>query len=76
MPVLLGALLVWQASFYTSTELYCFMQPSIDSSNMANGIQSDRSITPVLPDFTDPTGCYLQNPYHSNTYYYGGKFVL
>ncbi|KAL3616383.1 hypothetical protein CASFOL_039773 [Castilleja foliolosa] len=44
-------------------------KPSIDSSNV-NGIQSDRSATPVLPDITDPTVCYFPNGY--NSYYYGG----
>ncbi|KAI3450925.1 hypothetical protein Pfo_007590 [Paulownia fortunei] len=47
-------------------------KPSVDSSNMANGIQSDRSVTPLLPDFMDPTVCYLPNGYPSTAYYYGG----
>ncbi|XP_011089706.1 YTH domain-containing family protein 1-like [Sesamum indicum] len=47
-------------------------KPSIDSSNVANGIQSDRSVTPLLPDFMDPTMCYLPNGYPSTAYYYGG----
>lgn len=47
------------------------MQPSIDSGNVANGIQSDRSITPLLPDFMDPTMCYLPNGYPSAFYFSG-----
>ncbi|KAH6811296.1 evolutionarily conserved C-terminal region 2 [Perilla frutescens var. frutescens] len=46
-------------------------KPSIDSS-VANGIQSDRSITPLLPDFMDPTMCYLPNGYASTAYYFSG----
>ncbi|KAK6163787.1 hypothetical protein DH2020_000651 [Rehmannia glutinosa] len=47
-----------------TTEFECFMQPPVDSSNMANGIQSDRYVTPLLPGFMDPTVCYLPNyPY-------------
>ncbi|PIN18623.1 putative high-glucose-regulated protein [Handroanthus impetiginosus] len=49
-------------------------KPAVDSSNMANGIQSDRSVTPLLPDFMDPTVCYLPNGYPSTAYYYGGGF--
>ncbi|KAL3020651.1 hypothetical protein AAZX31_05G155500 [Glycine max] len=47
---------------------------SVDSGNAANGqIQSyDRSVTPVLQDFIDPTMCYLPNGYPSTAYYYGG----
>lgn len=58
------------------------MQPSvnqygsIDSGNAANGqIQSERSVTPLLPDFMDPSLCYLPNAYPS-AYYYGGKLTL
>ncbi|KAI3461911.1 hypothetical protein Pfo_018574 [Paulownia fortunei] len=47
-------------------------KPSIDSSNGANGIPSDRSVTPLLPDFMDPTVCYLPNGYPSTAYYYSG----
>ncbi|PNY08947.1 cipk1 interacting protein ect2 [Trifolium pratense] len=45
---------------------------SVDSGNAQNGqIPSyERSITPVLQDFMDPTMCYLPNGYPS--YYYGG----
>ncbi|KAL0418062.1 UNVERIFIED_CONTAM: YTH domain-containing protein ECT2 [Sesamum radiatum] len=46
-------------------------KPAIDSSNVPNGIQSDRSVTPLLPDFMDPTMCYLPNGYPSTAYYYG-----
>ncbi|KAL6576671.1 hypothetical protein OROMI_010947 [Orobanche minor] len=44
---------------------------SINSSNV-NGIQSDRSVTPILPDFMDPTICYVPNGYPSAYYYSGG----
>ncbi|KAH6829810.1 evolutionarily conserved C-terminal region 2 [Perilla frutescens var. hirtella] len=47
-------------------------KPSVDSGNIANGVQSDRSITPLIPDFMDPTVCYLPNGYPSTAYYYGG----
>ncbi|KAL0436760.1 UNVERIFIED_CONTAM: YTH domain-containing protein ECT2 [Sesamum radiatum] len=47
-------------------------KPAIDSNNVPNGIQSDRSVTPLLPDFMDPTMCYLPNGYPSTAYYYGG----
>lgn len=42
---------------------------------MDNGIHLDRSITPVIPDFMDPTVCYLPNGYASTAYYYGGMFL-
>lgn len=47
---------------------------TVDSGNAANGqIPSyDRSITPVLQDFIDPTMCYLPNGYPSTAYYYSG----
>ncbi|XP_050110620.1 YTH domain-containing protein ECT4-like isoform X1 [Malus sylvestris] len=46
---------------------------SIDSGNAANGqIPAERSVTPLLPDFTDPSMCYLPNSYPSTAYYYGG----
>ncbi|XP_078441852.1 YTH domain-containing protein ECT4-like [Wolffia australiana] len=32
---------------------------------------SDRSMTPLLQDFMDPSMCYLPNGYPSPTYYYG-----
>ncbi|XP_004504214.1 YTH domain-containing protein ECT4 isoform X2 [Cicer arietinum] len=46
---------------------------TVDSGNHANGqIPSyERSITPVLQDFMDPTMCYLPNGYPSTAYYYG-----
>ncbi|KAL6563441.1 hypothetical protein OROGR_002400 [Orobanche gracilis] len=44
---------------------------SVNSSNV-NGIQSDRSVTPILPDFMDPTICYVPNGYPSAYYYSGG----
>lgn len=45
---------------------------TVDSGNVANGqIPSyDRSLTPLLTDFMDPSMCYLPNGYTS--YYYGG----
>lgn len=51
------------------------MQPSGDSGNVANGIQSDRSITPLLPDLIDQTVYYLPNGYPSTAYYYSGMVV-
>lgn len=56
------------------TEYLCLLQPSVDSANIANGVQLDRSVTPLIPDFMDPTVCYLPNGYPS-AYYYGGKFA-
>ncbi|KAL7081635.1 hypothetical protein ACP275_14G051000 [Erythranthe tilingii] len=48
-------------------------KPSVDSNNVANGgIQSDRSLTPLLPDFMDPSMFYLQSGYPSAYYYAGG----
>ncbi|PIN05579.1 putative high-glucose-regulated protein [Handroanthus impetiginosus] len=47
-------------------------KPAIDSNNAANGIQSDRSITPILTDFMDPSVCYLPNGYPSTAYYFSG----
>ncbi|KAK4482919.1 hypothetical protein RD792_010092 [Penstemon davidsonii] len=47
-------------------------KPSVDSQNVANGNQSDRSVTPILPDFIDQTVQYLPNAYPSTAYYYGG----
>ncbi|KAF3636448.1 YTH domain-containing family protein 2 [Capsicum annuum] len=31
----------------------------------------DRSVTPLLPEFMDPTLCYVPNSYPSTAYYYG-----
>ncbi|KAI7726245.1 hypothetical protein M8C21_008589 [Ambrosia artemisiifolia] len=49
-------------------------KPSVDSE--VNGIgQSqplDRSLTPVIPDFMDPTVAYFPSAYASPAYYYGG----
>ncbi|KAK4258265.1 hypothetical protein QN277_007734 [Acacia crassicarpa] len=47
---------------------------SVDAGNAANGqIPScERSVTPLLQDFMDPTMCYLPNGYPSTAYYYGG----
>ncbi|KAJ7955452.1 evolutionarily conserved C-terminal region 2 [Quillaja saponaria] len=47
---------------------------SVDSGNAANGqIPScERSVTPLLQDFMDPTVCYLPSGYPSTAYYYGG----
>ncbi|KAK2982017.1 hypothetical protein RJ640_013227 [Escallonia rubra] len=51
-------------------------KPSADSGDAANGqIQSfDRSVTPLLPDFMDPSMCYLPNGYPSTAYYYGAGY--
>ncbi|KAL2487730.1 evolutionarily conserved C-terminal region 2 [Forsythia ovata] len=44
---------------------------SIDSvANIQNQL-GDRSLTPSLPDFIDPTMCYLPNGYPPTAYYYG-----
>ncbi|KAH8523041.1 hypothetical protein H0E87_003631 [Populus deltoides] len=44
---------------------------TLDMPEPTNKIQpSDRSVTPVLSNFMDPTVCYLPNGYPS--YYYGG----
>ncbi|XP_075515920.1 YTH domain-containing protein ECT4-like [Primulina tabacum] len=47
-------------------------KPSVDSANAANRIQADRSISPLIPDFMDPTMCYLPSGYPSPAYYYSG----
>ncbi|KAF7807758.1 YTH domain-containing protein ECT4-like isoform X1 [Senna tora] len=46
----------------------------VDPGNAANGqIPScERSVTPLLQDFIDPTMCYLPNGYPSTAFYYGG----
>ncbi|KAL5563428.1 hypothetical protein UlMin_033175 [Ulmus minor] len=46
---------------------------SVDSGNAANGQipPSDRSVTPLLQDFMDPSMCYVPNGYPP-AYYYGG----
>ncbi|KAH0784850.1 hypothetical protein KY290_004448 [Solanum tuberosum] len=48
-------------------------KPSMDSKDVGNSqTQSmDRSVTPLLPYFMDPTVCYVPNGYTSTTYYYG-----
>lgn len=59
------------------------MQPSanqfgsVDSANAANGQipSSERSVTPLLPDFMDPSVCYVPNGYPSTAYYYGGILI-
>ena len=50
---------------------------SLDSGNTGNTqIPSfERSATPLLQDFMDPTMCYLPNGYPS-AYYYGGKQIV
>nr|XP_009411291.1 PREDICTED: uncharacterized protein LOC103993077 isoform X1 [Musa acuminata subsp. malaccensis] len=35
-------------------------------------IQSERSLTPLLPDFVDPSMCYVPGGYASPAYFYGG----
>ncbi|CAK9155037.1 unnamed protein product, partial [Ilex paraguariensis] len=49
-------------------------KPYVDTADNKNGqIQSfDLSMTPSLPDFMDPTMCYVTNSYPSTAYYYGG----
>ncbi|PHU29829.1 YTH domain-containing family protein 2 [Capsicum chinense] len=48
-------------------------QPSGNPADGTNGqAQSmDRSVTPLLPEFMDPTLCYVPNSYPSTAYYYG-----
>ncbi|KAK6803172.1 hypothetical protein RDI58_000956 [Solanum bulbocastanum] len=52
-------------------------KPFVDSKDVGNGqTQSmDRSVTPLLPDFRDPTVCYVPNGYTSTTYYYAHHLV-
>ncbi|XP_024025678.1 uncharacterized protein LOC21388556 isoform X1 [Morus notabilis] len=47
---------------------------SLDSGNAVNGQipPADRSVSPLLPDFMDPSVCYVPNGYPSTAYYYGG----
>ncbi|KAK1435243.1 hypothetical protein QVD17_01004 [Tagetes erecta] len=47
---------------------------SVDSGDKVNGQSQpfDRSITPLIPDFMDPTLAYFPNGYASSGYYYGG----
>lgn len=59
------------------------MQPSanqygsVDVANAANGQMpsSERSVTPLLQDFMDPSVCFVPNGYPSTAYYYGGKLI-
>lgn len=59
------------------------MQPSVnqygsvDSANAANGQipTLERSVTPLLQDFMDPSMCFVPNGYPSTAYYYGGKMI-
>lgn len=47
---------------------------SVDSANAINGQipSSDRSMTPLLNDFVDPSVCYVP-PNGYTSYYYGGN---
>nr|DAD42064.1 TPA_asm: hypothetical protein HUJ06_000294 [Nelumbo nucifera] len=47
---------------------------SVETAEAPNGpVQScERSTTPLLQDFMDPSMCYLPNGYASTAYYYGG----
>ncbi|KAI3716483.1 hypothetical protein L1987_67394 [Smallanthus sonchifolius] len=49
-------------------------KPSVDSGNTVNGQSQplDRSLTPLIPDYMDPTVAYFPNGYASSPYYYGG----
>lgn len=55
------------------------MQPSVnqygsvDSATAGQIPSSERSVTPLLPDFMDPSICYVPNGYPSTAYYYGGN---
>lgn len=59
------------------------MQPSaiqygsVDATNAANGQipSSERSVTPLLQDFMDPSMCFVPNGYPSTAYYYGGRLI-
>ncbi|CAN6559377.1 unnamed protein product [Malus baccata var. baccata] len=56
--------------------IYCdsFILIVYSSGNAANGqITSERSATPLLPDFMDSSKGYLHNYYMSAAYYYGGS---
>lgn len=60
-----------------------YLQPSanqfgsVDSGNAANGqiLSSERSVTPLLQDFMDPSMCYVPGAYPSPGYYYGSKLI-
>ncbi|KAL5834120.1 hypothetical protein ACOSQ3_017794 [Xanthoceras sorbifolium] len=46
---------------------------TVDSGNPANGqIPSERSVTPIMNDYMDPTPFYLPNGYTAPAYYYSG----
>ena len=49
-----------------------------DSKDTSNGHTpaNDRCVTPVLPDFMDPSLCYLPNSYQHPGYYFSGKSTL
>ncbi|XP_042025087.1 YTH domain-containing protein ECT4-like [Salvia splendens] len=49
-------------------------KPSVDSGNVANGIQLDRSVTPQIPDFMDPTVCYYPSPAYYYTPFEGNEW--
>lgn len=48
---------------------------SVDSGNAPNGQipSTERSMTPVLPDFMDPSMCYVPNAAYPS-YYFGGAY--
>ncbi|KAK4767459.1 hypothetical protein SAY86_015209 [Trapa natans] len=48
---------------------------SVDSGNAPNGHVPpyERSLTPILHDFTDLSMCYIPNGYPSAAYYFEGK---
>ncbi|KAI3523535.1 hypothetical protein L1887_01732 [Cichorium endivia] len=49
-------------------------KPSVESGNNGNSQNQpfERSLTPLIPDFMDPTVAYFPNGYPSPAYYYGG----
>nr|XP_043626631.1 YTH domain-containing protein ECT4-like [Erigeron canadensis] len=49
-------------------------KPSVGSGDIGNGQSQplDRSLTPLIPDYMDPTVAYYHNGYASPAYYYGG----
>ncbi|XP_076882915.1 YTH domain-containing protein ECT2-like [Bidens hawaiensis] len=49
-------------------------KPSVDTTITGSGLNQplNRSVTPLIPDFMDPTVAYFPNSYASSPYYYGG----
>lgn len=51
---------------------------SVERSNLANANapSSERSTTPILQDFVDPSMYYLSSGYASQPYYFGSMSIL